>query len=169
MRALGSFLMIGIFSLATACGSSSKSDSSSSSGCNYPTCLAPLADGCDPAGACVEQSDSSGFGSATCYANGVKEIMSLGTGGLSLTMKNATKTCMTIEIGGLTGGTPTMTFKDGTGKVVANGTTDATGKNMTVTCVGGSPVTLNDKCTGMSAPNMGGSSTDNCTPGACTP
>lgn len=134
--------------------------------CNYPSCLASMATTCQPTGTCVEQSDLTTGVSNQCYANGVKVLTSfnLATQAIVLTYKNGSTTCYSLEVGASATGAETLTVKNASGATIATGTSDGT--TSTVTCSGGSAVTLNAACQGA----MGGpSSTTQCTTGTCTP
>jgi len=135
-----------------------------SGSCNLPSCLSSMSSDCQPSGACVEQTDAAG-NTNTCYANGVKTISSLDmtTFAISVTLKNASKTCLTMS-GPITATGATLTIKDGSGKAVGTLAADSAG-NTTVTCTGGQPVALDSNCD-LGTSNGASSS---CTTGACTP
>jgi len=99
--------------------------------------------GCIPSGPCTKATTAT---SATdkCYDSGVKTetLISYTTMTVTVVAKNATtSTCYSVE-GTLT----TPSFKDGSGAVVATGTVNIVSGEITVTCNGGQPVTLNAGC-----------------------
>ena len=190
MRTFGSFLAVGILALAAGCGGSSSTTVDGGGGaagggggaagggggaaggasgtCNYPSCLASLATSCQPSGTCFEQVDTTTFATNTCYSNGVKIItaLDLTSGSATVTFKNGSTTCYTFVAAASATGAETLTVKNAAGATIATGTSDTTGTATTITCTGGSPVTLNAACQGA----MGGtSSSSTCTTGTCTP
>lgn len=146
-------------------------------GCNLPPCLATVMEGCAPSGTCVEQS-SGFFDSNTCYSNGVKEItkmnlnMATGTGDVSVTYKKNNAVCYSFNMP-MTASTTnaTIQIKNGAGTTIATIEANSTTDKSTITCTGGQPVVLNDKCDKSMLPDVSGSTdtTDSCTPGTCTP
>ncbi len=139
----------------------------SAGSCNYPSCLASLATSCQPSGTCVEQTDTTTFAINTCYSNGVKVItaVDLTSGSGTVTFKNGSTVCYTFAAGASATGAETLTIKNAAGTTIATGTTDTAG-NTTITCTGGSPVTLNSSCQDATGT---ASSTASCTTGTCTP
>jgi hypothetical protein len=125
----------------------------------------------------VSQTDLTTGSTNICYSNGVKAIealninMSTGSVTMTMTYKNGSSTCYSVDIGGLTatgGGTPTLTFKNASGSTVATGTVDSTTNAVTITCTGGQPVTLNSSCDTASYASAGTGTAD-CTTGTCAP
>ena len=180
MRKLGMIVVLGVAGLAVACGGSSSTSGDSGAGgtagggggtggtagagggtsgtCNAPNCLASLYTSCEPSGTCVTQTDMTTFASNTCYSNGVKEVMTIAATGATITYKKGTSTCYSLE----SDATGAVKFKNASGSVIATGTYNSTTQATTVTCAGGSAVTLNADCTSAG-------SSDTCTDGVCTP
>src|SRR5450631_1002155 len=137
-----------------------------SGSCTMPTCLSTALTGCEPSGTCVQQSSTTSFNTNTCYSNGVKVItaVDLSTYAVTVTFKNATKTCLTMSGTGAATST-TLTMKNGSGTTIGTMTEDtsASASVTTVTCTGGQPVTLDSSC------DFGTSSgaSSSCTDGAC--
>ena len=177
---------LALVSLAVSCGSNDSTSVGNDSGgsgaghadasgvalggCNFPNCLASLAASCQPSGTCTEQFDNSTLATSSCFANGVKQILTIDpiTGDSILTYKNGSVLCYTVEIPAVALGTPTETlaFKNSTGQVVATGTSNIAGTTQTITCAGGSTVTLNPAC------NTAGSDFTgywSCSQGTCAP
>ncbi|MGD0837666.1 MAG: hypothetical protein ABSB49_13570 [Polyangia bacterium] len=154
--------------LATGAGGSS-SGTVVSGTCTVPSCLSGFVN-CIPSGTCVEQIDTTTFAANMCYSNGVKETSSLGATGTSftVTVKQGGSVCYSISVPISDGGIAnTFTVNNASGQAVATATSDGSG-NTTVTCTGGSPVTIASNC------NFGSSgasttTSSSCTQGTCAP
>jgi len=134
--------------------------------CNAPACYAELLQDCLPAGACSRQ--ASGPSTSQCYANGVKVIASVDTAAstLSTLVKKGESICYQLDydLVALLNGSPIVgRIRNGGGGTVATLGDDVSGRS-TVTCLGGSPVVLNEGC---DAFNGGGGL--GCSAGACAP
>ena len=99
-----------------------------------------------PSGTYTEQTDTTTFATNDCFSNGVNVLTSFNqtTGAGVVTYKNASSTCYSLELASLT--SATFAVKNGSGSVIATGTTEATGSAITITCSGGSPVRLSASC-----------------------
>lgn len=133
-------------------------------GCNIPACYMNLFSNCMPSGTCVAQ--ESDTGSALCFSDGGKVIMSfdLNTMGMSMTLKKKGAVCMSMVADSLSSGS--MTVKDASGKTVATLSNSASGETV-VTCTGQAAVTLNQACGSMG--DASSTQSDNCTTGTCSP
>jgi hypothetical protein len=178
---------LAFFSLVTGCGSSesaglgndgggpdsghAETSGSGLGGCNFPSCLANLAATCQPSGTCVQEFDSSSITTRNCFANGVKQVVTVDlTTGSTMSYLNGSTVCYTVEVSQAQvsqgSSAETLTIKNAAGQVIATGTSDIFGSNETITCTGGSPVTLNVAC------NTAGSTFSgywSCSQGTCAP
>jgi hypothetical protein len=109
--------------------------------CQFPACIQKIQFSCMPAGSCMQQLTMSNGGIATniCYANGVKQVISIMGGrtqSTNIRFFNADGTsCFSIEPQqGRGGGVNALTYRDAGGNVVANATLD--GGLLSITCVG---------------------------------
>jgi hypothetical protein len=136
--------------------------------CNWPSCMSSAGTDCLPAGDCIQQGSYSTGSANICYANGVKEIIGLDLSfNASVTMKNASKTCFTMNGSVLPlitgGGVVTLSLEDRAGNTIGSVVEDLTSNQLTVTCTGSKPVVLDPSCiTGLSPSNA-------CTSGTCVP
>lgn len=141
--------------------------------CDEAPCLAPLALGCAPSGACtIDSSSLTGVGATMamttyCYANGVREKMvteignELTTG--TFTVERDGNPCYSYDLwNSADGSTATYTYRDSDGNQIATWTKNRDTSSAVVTCNGSTPIRLRSAC--ISAFGITGS----CVPGACT-
>jgi hypothetical protein len=144
-------------------------------GCNLPTCLSSIMQGCVPSGTCVMQDTN------LCYSNGVKQISKMNidfttqTMDTSVTYKKDNAVCYSFSflfpVTSQTATDTTMNVKDSAGTTVATIGVDSSTSKITATCTGGSSIVINDKCDKSMIPdvaNLAGT-TNTCTQGTCTP
>ena len=78
--------------------SGTRDDASTARTCNWPSCMTSAGKDCLPVGACIQQGSYSTGSANICYSNGVKEIIGIDRSfNASMTVKNATMTCFTMQ------------------------------------------------------------------------
>jgi hypothetical protein len=125
---------------------------------------------CVPTGACTTQTTFSAPSAQvnSCYANGVKMLITtnLGGGPMAATTMRVTRpdgsTCYTLDVAGPNDGTRTLVYRDGAGFAVVNGTIDPDGR-ISVTCEGRT-FELSSQCPGA---DVGTATGQGCAPGTC--
>lgn len=142
-------------------------------GCNLPTCLSGIMQGCVPSGTCVMQDTN------LCYSNGVKQISKMNidfatqTADTSVTYKKDNVVCYSFSspVTSQTATNTTMSVKNPAGTTVATVNLDSATSKITATCTGGSSIEINDKCDKSMIPDIASliGTTNTCTKGTCTP
>jgi hypothetical protein len=130
---------------------------------DLPACLAGLASGCEPQGACQQQ--QSGTNIAMCYANGVKmyvtvTVFPVAAATIRLARPDGS-TCYTVDLPITmgTGGTM-LTYRNAMGQVVATGVSE--GDRLTITCTGSGVTQVVPSSCGIAS-----GATSGCRPGMC--
>jgi hypothetical protein len=144
--------------------------------CQLPACfdvLQTLPAECQPMGSCMEQSSAGGAMVNICWANGVKENVSItvGAGDAMASAQVRTKSgtlCFSLDfsIDPTTGDSGPITFRDSSGKAIGSIEGNADGSAV-VTCAGQAPKTIPASCGMDMGSMMPGMAETDCTPGVC--
>lgn len=159
----------------------SADDASDSGSCSEVPCLASLIPGCQPEGSCVRQVSlliQTGTGTSSaeayCFNNGIKvqlakwaKYVDAGIGfdgGMTVKFKRRNAVCCDyVNYGGATSpNTVQQTYHDEKGEQVATATWDFPDDVITLTCQGGKPTRLSNRCR-----KLLGVDTSSCQDGTC--
>jgi hypothetical protein len=164
--------LLAILGMTTACGREQTSDADAGNGgrvCRLPSCVAQVADACQPVGGCTYDALAV-MDNLFCYANGVRVRSTVGADSTQVTVTKADgkTTCWTVDrvlMGAA--GKATLTYRDGARRTVATGTVDSEKRELTVTCPGQAPVTLDWDCRGIADTGIAGGQVDVCRVSPC--